>query len=336
MVQIAAKITGVGPACAAIGWSRAHYYRLQKPPAAASPAVLPASKPRQASALTPDEVAAVIALLNSERFLDYAPREVWATLLDEGIYLCSWRTMYRLLTQNAPVQERRQIRRHPKYSRHELEATGPNQVWTWDITYLKGPIRGQFFYLYVAMDIFSRLVVGWLVANEESAELAKRLFEKSFKKHGVQPGKLTLHADRGAPMKNHTIEKLLKDMQVSISHSRPRVSNDNCYSEAGFKTMKYSVAFPGRFDSAVSVTEFCKGYFHWYNNQHHHSGIVYMTPAQVHYGEVEAVTAQRQDVMDEIFILHPERFRKGRPITPPLPEMVWINKPAQPVEKAAA
>ena len=336
MVQAASKITGVRRACAAIGWSRSHYYRLQKPVVVAARLVLPVSKPRHSNALTSDEEHAVIALLNSARFLDCAPREVWATLLGEGTYHCSWRTMYRLLSKNAPVQERRKIRRHPKYARPELEATGPNQVWTWDITYLKGPIRGQFNYLYVAMDIFSRLVVGWLIANEESAILAEQLFEKSLKKQAVQRGQLTLHADRGAPMKNQTMESFLTRMQVGISHSRPRVSNDNCFSEAGFKTMKYSADFPARFESMEAAELFCRGYFDWYNNQHHHSGVAFMTPAQVHYGEADKVTAKRLDVMEKVFILHPERFRKGHPAVPVLPTRVWINKPAELLEKVAA
>ena len=336
MVQSAANITGVGKACTAVGWSRAYFYRFQKPIIIAVPTGLPVSKPKQARSLTPEEEEWVIAQLNSERFLDSSPREVWSTLLDEGTYLCSWRTMYRLLSRNQPVKERRQIRKHPKYARPELVATGPNQVWTWDITYLKGPIRGQFYYLYVAMDIYSRLVVGWLLANEESGALANRLFETSLRKQGVQPSKLTLHAARGAPMRSKTLETLLTRMQVGISHSRPRVSNDNAYSEAGFKTMKYSVDFPARFQSEAAAKEFCKGYFAWYNEMHHHSGIGFMTPAQVHYGQVAAVTAQRQDVMDKVFILHPKRFRKGHPIVPKLPDTVWINRPAQPVEQLAA
>lgn len=336
MVQTASKITGVSRATASVGWSRAYFYRLQKPPLVAVPGGPPDSKPRQARSLSPAEEELVIDQLNSKRFLDCSPRAVWATLLDEGTYLCSWRTMYRLLTRNAPVKERRQLRRHPKYVRPELVATGPNQVWTWDITYLKGPIPGQFYYLYVAMDIYSRLVVGWLLADKESAELAKRLFEKSFLKQGVQPGKLTLHADRGAPMRSKTLETLLTLMQVGISHSRPRVSNDNAYSEAGFKTMKYSVDFPARFQSEEAAKQFCKGYFGWYNDKHHHSGIAFMTPAQVHYGGVDAVTAMRQDVMEKVFILHPERFRKGQSIAPELPQEVWINRPAQPVGQVPA
>lgn len=273
----------------------------------------------------------MLAELNSERFLDSAPREVYANLLDEGRYLCSWRSMYRLLHQNQAVQERRQVRRHPQYVRPELAATGPNQVWTWDITYLKGPVRGQFFYLYVALDIYSRLVVGWLLADRECEALAQRLLSSSCRKQEVSPGQLTVHADRGAPMKSKSVRQLLTDLNVRISHSRPRVSNDNPYSEAGFKTMKYSPKFPARFAGLEDADAFCRSYFAWYNQEHHHSGLALLTPSQVHYGETEAVLGKRQETLNAAFAAHPERFGHRSPQVARPPETVWINRPAQPV-----
>jgi putative transposase len=286
--------------------------------------------------LTPAQQEQILAALNSERFVDCSPRQVWATLLDEAVYLCSWRTMYRLLHQHQAVRERRKIRRHPRYVRPELAASGPNQVWTWDITYLKGPVRGQFYYLYVVIDLYSRLVVGWLLADRECEALARRLLEHSYRKHGVQPGQLTVHADRGAPMKSKSVKELLADLDVGRSHSRPRVSNDNPYSEAGFKTLKYSPDFPARFGSFGEAEAFCQDYFVWYKQEHYHTGIALLTPAQVHYGEVEAVLAKRQATLDAAFAAHPERFGHRHPQVARLPETVWINRPAEPVEPIAA
>jgi putative transposase len=286
--------------------------------------------------LTPAQQEQILAQLHSERFLDCSPRQVWATLLDEDVYLCSWRTMYRLLHQHQAVRERRRQRRHPKYARPELAANGPNQVWTWDITYLKGPIRGQFYYLYVVIDLYSRLVVGWLLADRECEELARRLLEQSYRKHGVQPGQLTVHADRGAPMKSKSVKQLLADLDVAPSHSRPRVSNDNPYSESGFKTMKYSADFPVRFGSLAEAEAFCRDYFVWYNQEHYHTGIALLTPAQVHYGEAEAIQVKRQATLDAAFAAHPERFGHRRPQVARLAEVVWINRPAETVEPLAA
>lgn len=330
----AAPTTGVGPACAAVGISRTHFYRSRK-----SKPRPPTTAPRRAGrgrCLTPAQEAQVLSELNSERFLDCAPRQVWASLLDEGIYLCSWRTMYRLLKRADQVRERRRLRRHPRYVRPELAASGPNQVWTWDITYLKGPVRGQFYYLYVVIDLYSRLVVGWMVADRECDQLAKRLLEQSYRKHKVNPGQLTVHADRGAPMKSKSVHQLLSDLDVRVSHSRPRVSNDNAFSEAGFKTLKYSPDFPARFESLSEAEGFCRDYFAWYNQQHYHTGIALLTPAQVHYGEAEAVLARRQATLDQAFAAHPERFGYRRPQVARLPATVWINGPAQPVSAAAA
>lgn len=334
LVAEAARKTGVGPACEAIGWSRTRFYRVTKP----EPGTPPRPGHTQAGparALTSAQQEQILARLNSERFLDCAPRQVWAALLDEGEYVCSWRTMYRLLHRNQAVKERRNVRRHPKYVRPELAASGPNQVWTWDITYLKGANRGQFYYLYVVLDLYSRLVVGWLIADRECEELARRLLEQSYRKQGVRPGQLTVHADRGAPMKSKSVRQLLADLDVRRSHSRPRVSNDNPYSEAGFKTMKYSPDFPARFGSFEEAEAFCRDYFVWYNQAHYHTGIALLTPAQVHYGEAEAVLANRQATLDAAFAQAPERFGNRRPRVASLPETVWINRPAQPVCEAA-
>ena len=334
MIQAAARTTGIEPACKAVGWSRARFYRSQKTEKT-SP-LSPLKRPGRARCLTPEQEKKILSELNSERFLDCSPRQVWATLLDENVYLCSWRTMYRLLAQNQQVKERRTIRRHPKYSRPELAASGPNQVWTWDITYLKSPNRGQFYYLYVVLDLYSRLVVGWLLADRECAELARRLLLQSYRKHKVQPGQLTVHADRGAPMKSKSVAQLLSDLDVCRSHSRPRVSNDNPFSEAGFKTMKYSPDFPARFGSFLEAQEFCGDYFAWYNQEHYHTGIALLTPAQVHYGDTEAVLAKRQATLDAAFDQAPQQFGHRRPQVTRLPKTVWINRPAQPVCEATA
>ncbi len=244
--------------------------------------------------------------------------------------------MYRLLQKHQAVKERRDLRRHPKYARPELAASGPKQVWTWDITYLKGPVRGQFFYLYVVLDLYSRLVVGWLLAEEECETLARRVLEQSYRKHDVLPGRLTIHADRGAPMKSKSVRQLMQDLDVRPSHSRPRVSNDNPFSESGFKTMKYSAHFPARFASFEEARGFCRDYFVGYNERHHHSGIAYLTPAQVHYGQAADVLARRQATLDAAFAQMPERFGNRRPQVARLPETVWINRPAEPVSEAAA
>lgn len=239
--------------------------------------------------------------------------------------------MYRLLHQNQQINERRKVSRHPAYVRPELQANGPNQVWSWDITYLKGALRGQFYYLYVVMDVFSRLVVGWLLADRECEELAQRLLETSYRKHGVQPGQLTVHADRGASMKSHSVRQLLLKLEVRPSHSRPRVSNDNPFSESCFKTMKYSADFPARFGSQEEAEEFSRGYFVWYNEVHHHTGIALLTPSMVHYGEADAVLAQRQATLDAVFARSPERFGHRRPVVARPPSTVYINRPALPV-----
>ena len=247
----------------------------------------------------------MLNLLLSARFVDASPRQVYACLLQEGTYHASYRTMYRLLHEHQAVCERRRVRRHPAYSKPELKATRPNQVWTWDITYLKTPVRGRFYYLYVVIDIYSRYVVGWMLAERECQYLAHKLLQETCHKYKIAPNQLTLHADRGGPMKSKPVEQLLLELQVNRSHSRPRVSNDNPYSEAGFKTMKYSAGFPTRFASHEDAQTFCQNYFAWYNQEHHHTGLLLLTPEQVHFGEAAQVLAQRQLTLDAAYAALP-------------------------------
>ena len=279
-------------ACAALGVSRASVQRrrarLAAPPAIRRP------RPRPARALTAPQQQIVLDLLHAPRFADQAPAEIYASLLDEGVYHCSIRTMYRILGQNGEVRERREQLRHPIYRKPELLAERPNEVWSWDITKLMGPTKWSYFYLYVILDIFSRRVVGWCVADAESATLFKPLFDDAIAKHNVPPGQLTLHADRGGPMKAKATALLLADLGVTRSHNRPHVSNDNPFSESHFKTLKYQPQFPQRFGCIEDARSFCRRFFDWYNRDHHHSGIGLMTPDQVHYGQTDAVHAARQ------------------------------------------
>ena len=333
MIKAASKITGVRRACEALCVSRAHYYRLvNKPSTDKLCKVEPKGLRGRPCSLSLEEQERVLNELNSDRFADYAPRHVWAKLLDEGVYLCSWRTMYRLLNKHDAIKERRNIRRHPQYVRPEHSATGPNQVWTWDITYLKGSVRGEYYYLYVVIDIYSRLVVGWFIANCESGEYGARVLEQSYHKQNVKPWQLIVHSDRGAPMKSTCLQKLLNKLDVSQSYSRPRVSNDNPYSESGFKTMKYHMTFPSNFESMEEAKEFCKTYFRWYNNEHYHTGIALFTPAQVHYGDIDSLVQQRQATLDAEFQKNPGRFRNRRVIAKYPEKIVWINKPVNAVE----
>jgi transposase InsO family protein len=248
-------------------------------------------------------------------------------LLDEGVYLCSIRTLYRILAENGEVRERRDQRRHPVYHKPELLAEAPNQVWSWDITKLMGPAKWSYFYLYVILDIFSRRVVGWCVADAESTVLFKALFDDAFVKHGILPGQLTLHADRGGPMTAKPTAFLLADLGVTQSHSRPHTSNDNPFSEAHFKTLKYQPQFPKRFGCIEDARTFCRRFFTWYNQDHHHVGIGLMTPDQVHYGQAKAVHAARQDVLAQAYQAKPERFVRKAPVPPPMPTQTWINPP---------
>ena len=287
------------------------------------------ARPRSPLALSEAEQALVLDALCSERFADTAPAAVHATLLDEGCYLGSVRTMYRLLAANASSAERRRQRTHPAYAKPELLATAPNQVWSWDITKLKGPAKWTCFHLYVILDIFSRYVVGWLIAPRESAELAQQLIADTVARHDVMPGALTLHADRGASMRSKPVASLLVDLDVAKSHSRPYTSDDNPYSESQFKTMKYRPDFPQRFGSIEDARSHCQTFFAWYNQQHCHSGIGHMTPHSVHYGLAQAMRATRQKTLDAAFLATPKRFKDIRPCLKPMPTAAWINPPAK-------
>jgi putative transposase len=319
--QIAPKV-GIAAACEAMGVNRASFYRQRQPPTVAPK---PRSSPPRS--LSTAEAQTVIDLLQSERFVDQSPAEVYATLLDEGIYLCSLRTMYRILGAHGEVRERRNQRRHPTYQKPELLATGPNQLWSWDITKLSGSVKGTYFHLYVILDVFSRYVVGWMVAHRESEVLAERLIRLTCQKQNIQPHQLTLHADRGSSMRSKTVALLLSDLGIVKSHSRPHVSNDNPFSEAQFKTLKYQPLFPKCFGAIQDARTFCQPFFHWYNHDHHHSGIGWLTPAILHYGQAEQVVQQRSQVLLDAYQTHPERFVKGVPSPPSLPTEVWINPP---------
>jgi putative transposase len=315
---------GTSAACHTLLVPRASYYRDRRK--ISSPAVT-ASRSSPARALHPVERAAVLSHLHEERFQDRPPAAVYATLLDEGEYHCSIRTMYRLLEQRGESRERRDQLLHRPYKKPELLATAPNQLWSWDISKLLGPAKWTYFYLYVILDVFSRYVTGWMVAYRESAELAKRLIEESCKKQRIQPGQLTLHADRGTSMRSKPVALLLADLGVTKTHSRPHVSDDNPYSESQFRTLKYRPEFPDRFGCIQDSRAFCQSFFRWYNEEHRHSGVGLLTPATVHYGQAENMLRQRQDVLDVAYQRHPERFVRNAPKPPALPSEVWINKP---------
>jgi transposase InsO family protein len=320
-------------ACAALGVSRASVQR-RRARLTASPAIR-RPRPRPARALTAPQQQIVLDLLHAPRFADQAPAEIYASLLDDGVYHCSIRTMYRILGQNGEVRERREQLRHPTYRKPELLAERPNEVWSWDITKLMGPAKWSYFYLYVIIDIFSRRVVGWCVADRESATLFAALFEDATTKHPVPKGQLTLHADRGGPMRAKATALLLDDLGVTKSHSRPHTSNDNPFSESHFKTMKYQPQFPQRFGCIQHAKTFCRGFFDWYNQDHHHAGIGLMTPDQVHYGQVDRVHAARQTTLDGAFSRNPERFVRKQPEPPAKPIATWINPPShQPTVQA--
>lgn len=331
-----ATVTSVARACQAAQINRATYYRHIRSQSADTrdPNLAPAGSAGR-PALTKEERECILEELCSERFVDRSPRQVYATLLDEGVYLCSWRTMYRLLKEKQASGERRRQCRHPRYQKPELVATAPNQVWSWDITYLKTLVRGRFYYLYVVLDIYSRYVVGWLLADRECQELAKQLLSETIRKHNVAPGELIVHADRGGPMKSQSVSDLLEKLDVGRSHSRPRVSNDNPYSEAAFRTLKYSPEFPDRFCDYAEAEAFCQHYFDWYNTEHYHTGIALLTPAQVHYGQATQILARRQATLDAAFAQNPQRFGGRRPQAGSLPKQVWINAPAITVSEAA-
>lgn len=327
-----APTVGVESACDVLGVARASFYRqrpLPGPMLAAPPLPLPV-RPTPARALSAGERQAVRDVLNSERFQDCAPAAIQATLLDEGQYLCSTRTMYRLLEEDGATRERRDQLTHPAYQKPELLATAPNQLWSWDITKLRGPVKWTYFYLYVILDVFSRYVVGWMVAPREGAELARKLIEETCEKQNIQPDQLSLHADRGSAMRSKPVALLLADLSVTKTHSRPYTSNDNPFSESQFRTMKYRPEFPDRFGCIQDSRAFCQKFFPWYNDDHRHSGIGMMTPAMVHYGLAAAVRENRQRALNVAYSAHPDRFVRQPPTPLNHPKEVWINKPKQP------
>ena len=321
--EIAPRV-GTAAACRGLDIARASYYRHRQP-AQPEPAVAPRSKPPRA--LSDDERQNVLEVLHSEPFADKAPAEVYATLLDQGVYHCSIRTMYRILNDQNEVRERRNQLRHPKYHKPELVATAPNQVWSWDITKLLGPVKWSYFQLYVILDIYSRYVVGWMLAHRESDQLAERLIRETLMKQGVVRDQLTIHSDRGPSMRSQTVAQLLATLGVTKSHSRPHVSNDNPFSESQFKTLKYRPEFPSRFESFEQAKSFCTKFFHWQNHEHHHWGIGLLTPATVHHGAAAGVLAARQTVLDMAHATHPERFVHRPPTPLTLPSQVCINPP---------
>jgi len=321
-VEEAAVTLGTAPACRASGVPRASLYRRRRPVA------VPRPRPTPPRALAADERQGVLDLLHT-RFIDHAPAQVHATLLDEGTYLCSPRTMYRILDAAHEVKERRDQVRRPHYAAPELLATRPNEVWSWDITKLLGPAKWTYFYLYVILDIFSRYVVGWMIAPHESAALAERLIAETYAKQGIGPGQLTLHADRGTSMRSKPVALLLADLGVVKTHSRPQVSNDNPFSEAQFRTLKYCPHFPERFGSIEDGRAFGQQFFRWYNQDHRHSGLGFLTPATVHFGQADVVRAHRDRVLAAAYAAHPERFVNGRPHPADLPTAVWINPPVK-------
>lgn len=315
---------GMAPACRALGVSRATAYRHRdpRPPGERRP------RPRPAIALSERERDALLAELHAERFADRSPAHVYATLLDEGRYLGSERTMYRVLAAEGEAGERRSQLRHPAYARPELLATGPNQLWSWDITKLKGPATWTWFHLYVLLDVFSRYAVGWLLADRESGALADRLIAETVAREGVTGG-LTVHADRGSSMTSKPVALLLSDLGITRSHSRPHVPDDNPFSESQFKTLKYHPGFPARFGSIEDARAFCRTFFAWYNGEHRHSALGLMTPETVHRGRAPEVRAARAAVLADAYAAHPERFVRKRPEPPRLPTAVWINPPKE-------
>jgi putative transposase len=324
--EVLGKTTGLAAACSALAIPRVAVYRHRQPAAVQLP------RPSPPRALSAPERRIVLDVLNSPRFVDMAPAAVYASLLDEDkVHLCSIRTMYRVLAAERQVRERRNQARRPHYAAPQLLATAPNQVWSWDITKLLGPRKWLYYYLYVMLDIFSRYVVGWLLAERESAELAQALMAESAFKQQILPGQLTIHSDRGSPMVAKSTALLMADLGVTKTHSRPYVSDDNPFSEAHFKTLKYRPAFPERFGSVQHARAVCHPLLRWYNTQHRHAGIALMTPETMHYGGAPVVTAQRHEVLTGAYEQHPERFVRGAPRPMVVPSAVWINPPRLPI-----
>ena len=330
-----APAIGVRAACEAVGAAQAGYYRRNRhSPAPPRRALIPHRDRAQPRALTAAEQHAILSQLHGDRFVDVSPAEVWATLLDEGVYLGSISTFYRLLRQAGESRERRRQATHPASVKPELVAAAPNAVWSWDITKLHGPAKWTYYYLYVILDIYSRYVTGWMVASRESAGLAEVLIRQTCASQGIGRDHLTIHADRGSSMTSKPVAFLLADLGVTQSHSRPHVSDDNPYSEAHFKTLKYRPGFPGRFDSIQAARLHCRTFFAWYNDEHRHTGLGLHTPADVHYGTAEAVRDKRAGVLAGAYAAHPERFVRKPPEPPKLPAGSWINKPDDTEEAA--
>jgi putative transposase len=327
-------VVGIERACDALSLPRATYYRsVAEPQPAAPPVETPPvetlSQQKHPRALTAEQKQRILEACASERFIDCAPAHIHAALLDAGEYIGSVRTIYRVLSEDAPLRDRRNQRRHPKRSAPELVATGPNRVWSWDITKLKGPHRGASYHLYVIIDIYSRYVVGWCVQEREHEAIARELIAETCRRQQIGPDELVIHADRGSSMRSKCVSELLSDLQVTRSHSRPYCSNDNPYSESQFKTLKYSSDFPDRFGSLEDARRFCREFFEWYNMEHRHSGIAMLTPSVLHHGEADTVLARRDAILAEAYAKHPERFVKGVPTAQRPPSEAWINKPKQ-------
>jgi putative transposase len=322
-VEELTPVIGTTPACRALGASPATIYRRRRPPEPRPPK----PRPTPVRALSQAERQQVLDVLHSERFVDVSPEEAWATLLDEGTYLCSPRTMYRILAaHHGGVPERRNQLTHPAYAKPELLAERPNELWSWDVSKLKGPAKWTWIYLYVILDVFSRYVVGWTVQYRENAQLATALIEQAAEQQQITPKVLTLHADRGAPQRAKPVAFLLADLGITKTHSRPYTSSDNPYSESNFKTLKYRPEFPARFNDIEHARGHCRQFFHWYNHEHRHSGIGLMTPAAVHHGHANQLHAARAVALDTAYQQHPERFVRKPPAPPELPTAAWINK----------
>ena len=329
VAELAPQI-GVRAACHAVGGAQAGYYRRHRTsPAPPRPTPMAHRDRPQPRALTEHEQQAILDVLHSPRFVDAAPAHVWATLLDEGVYLGSVSTFYRLLRHAGETRERRRQASHPASVKPELIATAPNQVWSWDITKLHGPAKWTYYHLYVILDIFSRYVVGWMVAHRESAALAEVLIRQTCTKQHIGRDQLTIHADRGSSMTSQPVAFLLAELGITQSHSRPHVSDDNPFSEAQFKTLKYRPDFPGRFPSIEAARAHCQLFFPWYNDQHRHSGLGLHTPADIHYGTAAVIHQQRGVVLTAAYHAHPERFVRKPPQPPALPTSAWINPPDQ-------
>ena len=334
-IALLAPRIGTRAACAAAGVPQASWYRRHRVSAAPPRRVpVPHRARHQPRALAPAERRAILAVLHSDRFADLAPAEAWAILLDEGTYLGSVSTFYRVLREAGQSRERRAQAVHPAAVKPELAAAGPNAVWSWDITKLHGPAKWTYYHLYVVLDIYSRYAVGWMVAARETAVLAEKLISETAAKQGISRGQLSIHADRGSSMTSRPVALLLADLGVTQSHSRPHVSNDNPYSEAQFRTLKYRPGFPARFASIEAARQHCQHFFRWYNDEHRHGGLGLHTPADVHHGHAATVRTQRADVLNAAYQMHPERFVRKPPAPPAIPATAWINPPNQ--KEAAA